>query len=189
MVDAVDKQDPYSLTRYVTKKVSERLDSEQGKIQENPDYLRRVVHEELLPYCQVKYMGALVLGTYYKTASSSQRDDFFDAFGKYLELEVGARSLYRLRGATVEDGTAEKDENPVAVSVTTQVDGVDVTTRLQWRKNSATGQWQWYDLITDGQSLITSRQNEWSETLRTKGVDGLTRELLLAAKQPVPAPS
>ena len=33
--------------------------------------------------------------------------------------------------------------------------------------------------------MITTKQNEWSDTLRTKGVDGLTQLLKNYAAQPI----
>ncbi len=56
---------------------------------------------------------------------------------------------------------------------------------FQWRKNSKTGYWQAYDMITEGVSLITTKQNEWANILRTKGIDGLTQVLLNSAKNPI----
>jgi ABC-type transporter MlaC component len=39
------------------KKTFDRLKNEQPKIRANPDYLRDVVDQELLPYVQMKYAG------------------------------------------------------------------------------------------------------------------------------------
>lgn len=50
-------------------KTFDRLKNEQPKIKANPNYLRDIVDGELLPYVQVKYAGALVLGRYYKEAT------------------------------------------------------------------------------------------------------------------------
>ncbi|MDM7159799.1 ABC transporter substrate-binding protein, partial [Klebsiella pneumoniae] len=40
-------------------KTFDRLKNEQPKIKANPNYLRDIVDQELLPYVQVKYAGAL----------------------------------------------------------------------------------------------------------------------------------
>ena len=34
-------------------------------------------------------------------------------------------------------------------------------------------------MIAEGVSMITTKQNEWSDLLRTKGIDGLTAQLNL----------
>ncbi len=56
---------------------------------------------------------------------------------------------------------------------------------FQWRKNSQTGNWQAYDMIAEGISMITTKQNEWSDILRTKGIDGLTAQLNSISAQPI----
>ena len=68
----------------------------------------------------------------------------------------------------------------VAIRVTIIDNGGRPPVRLdfQWRKNSKTGYWQAYDMIAEGVSMITTKQNEWASTLRTQGIDGLTKQQL-----------
>ena len=56
-----------------------------------------IVHQELMPFVQVKYAGALVLGRYYKEATPAQREAYFTAFQAYLEqaLRPGAGDVSR----------------------------------------------------------------------------------------------
>ncbi len=60
---AADQTNPYKLMDEAAQKTFDRLKNEQPKIRANPDYLREVVDQELLPYVQIKYAGALVLGS------------------------------------------------------------------------------------------------------------------------------
>lgn len=64
---AADQSNPYKLMDEAAKKTFDRLKNEQPKIRSNPDYLRDVVDQELLPYVQIKYAGALVLAVTTKT--------------------------------------------------------------------------------------------------------------------------
>ena len=66
---AADQTNPYKLMDEAAQKTFDRLKNEQPKIKANPNYLRDIVDQELLPYVQVKYAGALVLGRYYKEAT------------------------------------------------------------------------------------------------------------------------
>ena len=40
-------------------------------------------------------------------------------------------------------------------------------------------------MIAEGVSMITTKQNEWSDLLRTKGIDGLTAQLQSIARQKI----
>lgn len=185
---AVDQTNPYKLMDEAAAKTFNRLKSEQPKIKQDPEYLRTIVREELLPYVQVKYAGALVLGTYYKGATPVQREAYFKAFEDYLE-QVYGQALAMYHGQTYQIAPEQPlgDKNIVAIRVTI----VDTNGRppirldFQWRKNSKTGYWQAYDMIAEGVSMITTKQNEWGDILRKQGVDGLTKQLEISAKAPI----
>lgn len=52
---AADQTNPYKLMDEAAQKTFDRLKNEQPQIRANPDYLRTIVDQELLPYVQVKY--------------------------------------------------------------------------------------------------------------------------------------
>lgn len=188
LANAVDQTNPYSLMQDAAQKTFTRLKSEQPKIKQDPNYLRTIVHDELMPFVQVKYAGALVLGRYYKDATPAQRDAYFAAFQSYLEQAYGqALAMYQGQTYQIEPEQPLDNADIVAIRVTIVDKGGRPPVRLdfQWRKNSKTGHWQAYDMIAEGVSMITTKQNEWASTLRLKGVDGLTQQLQAAAKQPI----
>ena len=67
LANAAEQANPYKAMQEAAKKTFCRLKNWQPKIRANPDYLRDVVDQELLPYVQIKYAGALVLGVTIKT--------------------------------------------------------------------------------------------------------------------------
>lgn len=150
---AIDQTNPYKLMEEAAAKTFDRLKAEQPQIKQNPDYLRTIVREELLPYVQIKYAGALVLGTYYKDATPAQRDAYFKAFESYLEQVYGqALAMYHGQTYTIAPEQPIGDKNIVAIRVTINDTNGRPPVRLdfQWRKNSKTGYWQAYDMIAEG---------------------------------------
>ncbi|KFX03496.1 ABC transporter substrate-binding protein [Pectobacterium betavasculorum] len=188
LANAADQTNPYRLMNEAAGKTFDRLKNEQPKIKQNPDYLRTVVREELLPYVQVRYAGALVLGRYYKDSTPAQRDAYFKAFEAYLEQAYG-QALAMYNGQTYQIAPEQPLGNAdiVSIRVTIVDNGGRPPVRLdfQWRKNSKSGNWQAYDMIAEGVSMITTKQNEWASILRQKGVDGLTQQLEASAKQKI----
>ncbi|MBU9812863.1 phospholipid-binding protein MlaC [Rahnella sp. C60] len=185
---AVDKTNPYSVMNEAASKTFTRLKTEQPKIKQDPNYLRQIVREELLPYVQIKYAGALVLGRYYQQATPAQRDAYFAAFSDYLQQAYGqALAMYNGQNYTVqpEQSYAGKDIIAIRVTITDPNGRPPVRLDFQWRKNSRTGDWQAYDMIAEGVSMISTKQNEWADILRQKGIDGLTERLKQAAAQPI----
>lgn len=185
---AADQTNPYKLMNEAAQKTFDRLKAEQPKIRQNPNYLRDIVGQELLPYVQVKYAGALVLGRYYKDATPAQRDAYFKAFEEYLKQAYG-QALAMYHGQTYqiapEQPLGNADIIAIRVTIIDPNGRPPVRLDFQWRKNSQTGNWQAYDMIAEGISMITTKQNEWSDLLRTKGIDGLTAQLQSISKQPI----
>lgn len=186
--NAADQSNPYKLMNDAAAKTFTRLKNEQSQIKQNPDYLRQIVKQDLLPYVQIKYAGALVLGRYYRDATPAQRDAYFAAFGDYLAQAYGqALALYHGQTYQVEPEKPLGNNDIVAIRVSI----IDPTGRppvrldFQWRKNSQTGNWQAYDMVAEGVSMITTKQNEWGDLLRTKGIDALTAQLKTSAAQPI----
>ena len=188
LANAADQTNPYSLMNEAAEKTFNRLKNEQPKIKQNPDYLRTIVREELLPYVQVRYAGALVLGRYYKDATLAQRDAYFKAFEAYLEQAYGqALAMYNGQTYQIVSGQPLGNTDIVSIRVNIVDNGGRPPVRLdfQWRKNSQTGHWQAFDMIAEGVSMITTKQNEWAAVLRQNGVDGLTKQLESSAKQTI----
>lgn len=185
---AADQTNPYKMMDEAAQKTFNRLKNEQPKIRQNPNYLRDIVDQELLPYVQIKYAGALVLGRYYKDATPAQRDAYFAAFREYLKQAYGqALAMYHGQSYQIAPEQPLGSNNIVAIRVTIVDPNGRPPVRLdfQWRKNSQTGGWQAYDMIAEGVSMITTKQNEWSDLLRQKGIDGLTQQLKSISRQPI----
>lgn len=188
LTQAADQTNPYNLMNDAAKKTFTRLKNEQSKIQKDPNYLRTVVREELFPYIQVKYAGALVIGRYYREPTPAQRNTYFKAFQAYLEQAYSqALALYSNQTYQIEPEKQLGDATIITIRVTIIDQGGRPPVRLdfQWRKNSISGNWQAYDMIAEGVSMLTTKQNEWASTLRTKGIDGLSQQLQAAAAQPI----
>ncbi len=188
LANAADQSNPYKLMGEAAQKTFDRLKSEQPKIRQNPNYLRDIVAQELMPYVQVKYAGALVLGRYYKDATPAQRDAYFKAFDAYLKQAYGqALAMYNGQSYQIAPEQPWGDATIVAIRVTIIDPNGRPPVRLdfQWRKNSQTGNWQAFDMIAEGVSMITTKQNEWSDILRTKGIDGLTAQLQSISNMPI----
>ena len=76
---------PYVLMQQTADKLFSDIKANQGKIKSNPEYLRTIVRNDLMPHVHVKYAGQLVLGKSLSSASEAQREKFFDAFGQFIE--------------------------------------------------------------------------------------------------------
>ncbi|PXY99423.1 phospholipid-binding protein MlaC [Gilliamella apicola] len=173
--------DPYQDMQVAADKIFNTMKAEASTLKSDPNKLKDIVRTDLLPYVQVKYAGALILGNAYKSATDAQRAAYFNAFENYL-VQAFAQALSMYNGQTyqVEKSKDLGDKSLVSIRILlNQPDKNQQPIRIdfQWRKNTVTGEWKAYDLTAEGVSMVTTKQNEWATVLRQKGIDELTKQL------------
>lgn len=184
---AADATNPYTLMNQVADELFANLKSAQPQIKQNPNLLKDIVRKDLMPHVHVRYAGSLVLGRYFKEASEAQRTSYFAAFERYLvQSYAQVLTLYSNQKVQIEPAKPLGDSNIISIRVDVLEPGKPAT-RLdfKWRKNTKTGEWQAYDMIAEGVSMITTKQGEWAGILRTGGIEALTKQLDQAAATPI----
>lgn len=81
---AVDATDPNALVDMAAKQTFARLKADQAQIKSNPDHLRVIIREELLPYVDNRFAAYKVLGNQIKQTTPAQRDAFVEVFTEYM---------------------------------------------------------------------------------------------------------
>lgn len=179
---------PYVLMQETADKLFGNIKANQSKIKQNPNYLRTIVRNDLMPHVHVKYAGQLVLGKNLTSATDAQKEAFFDAFGQFIEQSY-AQVLTQYSDQQVqiesEKPLADKSIVSIRVNVLQQGSAQPIKLDFKWRKNSKTGEWQAYDMAAEGVSMVATKQNEWSGILRQQGIDALTARVAQSAKQPI----
>lgn len=173
--------DPYNDMQVAADKIFSTMKAQSASIKSNPNKLKDIVRADLLPYVQVKYAGALILGDAYKSATEAQRTAYFKAFENYL-VQAFAQALSMYNGQTYQVEAPKDLTNKSLISIRVLLNQPDknqqpIRIDFQWRKNTVTGEWKAYDLTAEGVSMVTTKQNEWAAILRQNGIDALTKQL------------
>ena len=179
---------PYVLMQQASDKLFADIKSNQATIKKDPNYLRTIVRNDLLPYVQVNYAGSLVLGSHFKSTTPEQREKFFKAFSDFIEQAYAqVLTAYTDQNIQIEPAKEVGDKNLVSIRVNIVQNGGQAPIKLdfKWRKNSKTGEWQAYDMVAEGVSMVVTKQNEWSGILRQQGIDALTAQIQKSASAPV----
>lgn len=179
---------PYVLMQQASDKLFADIKNNQAKIKKDPNYLRTIVRNDLLPYVQVNYAGSLVLGSHFKSTTPEQREKFFKAFSDFIEQTYAqVLTAYTDQNIQIEPAKEVGDKNLVSIRVNIMQNGGQAPIKLdfKWRKNSKTGEWQAYDMVAEGVSMVVTKQNEWSGILRQQGIEALTAQIQKSAAAPV----
>lgn len=178
--ETVDKQDPYLMIQEVADITFKRFSDEQDAIQKNPNLLKNIVKEELMPYIDYRYAAYKVLGSNLKKTTKAERSAFVPVFRDYL-ITSYAQVFTLYKKQRVEFEPAKKvDPKSKILQVKTSIlePGRDpISIAFKVRKNKKTKEWKAFDMIAEGVSLLDSKQSELSGVIRQNGLEHVTTML------------
>jgi len=174
-----DKKDPYQMIRNVAGKTFKRFASQEAYIKANPNLLKSIVREELMPYINYKYSAFKVIGKHLKKTTDEERRAFVPVFREYLVTSY-AQVFTLYDNQEVEFAPAKNFSDKKIVAVNTRIlmsgrDDIDVSFKV--RKNRKTNEWKAFDMVAEGVSLLDSKQAELSSIIRQKGLPYVTEML------------
>lgn len=193
----VSKKDPYVMIEKVSQITFDRFAREEKAIKQNPELLKDIVREELMPYIFFQYAGLKVLGNYArpkkgasKQEVASHREDvkaFLFAFREYL-ITSYAQVFTLYEQQRVEFEPAKKIDKQKIVMV--GVDIIDdnrppINIKFKVRKNTKTNEWQAFDLVAEGISLLDAKQKELRSILAQNGVAEVTEMLKVKSERKI----
>lgn len=172
----VDMKDPYKMVTVVAKNAFEKLQANKDKISD-VTFRKNLVRTDLLPYVDTRYAGFKVMGTNLKKASAQERDAFCDAFAEYIVASFAdALAMYNNQELVLPDyKQVSADASQVNVKFLIREAGKkDLELVFKLRKNSKSGEWRAYDLVSEGISMLTAKENELSPLIRERGIKAVT---------------
>jgi phospholipid transport system substrate-binding protein len=171
MLLAQDKN-PYVMLEAVATKTFNRIKTERELIEADPELLRTVMEEELLPYVDYNFSALKVLGKHYKTVPREKIPEYIKVFRSYL-ITTYALAMGYYDGQEVEFQPVREvtDERTVTVRAIVKEPGrPDINLSFKLRKNRRTDEWKAYDMVAEGISLLSSKQSEFQSILRNDGI-------------------
>ncbi|MDA9557985.1 phospholipid-binding protein MlaC [Vibrio sp.] len=184
----INQQEPYTMMKAVSEISFARLKSEQDKVKQDPNHLKLLVEEELMPYVNYQYTALKVLGSNLKGAKKEDVRVFIKAFRGYLVTSF-AQVLTQYTDQVIEFGPPEQlsDSKRITAVKVNIIDTPrpDIKLQFKLRKNKKTGDWAVYDMIAEGVSLLSSKQSEWSSELRKEGILSVAEKLETLGKKSI----
>lgn len=168
----IERTDPYKMVEAVAKKTFARFNQDQQLITDNPEHLKVIVTEELMPYIDYKYASYKVLGQYLRDTTKDERSRFVEAFRGYL-ISTYAQAFTEYTDQTVEFSPTENFAGEKMATVNVRViDKGRPAIKLQFKaRRLKDNTWKVFDLVAEGVSLLSSKQSEITNLVRQKGID------------------
>ncbi len=169
----VKTDNPFELIEKVGMKTFDRIKAEQSNIENNPEVLRTIVREELLPYVDYRFSAFKVLGKHFKKASKEELQEFVSVFREYLITTYAvALGYYDNQSVAFAPATTlEPNDKHVVVRAIVKDDvRPDIKIAFSLRKDKNTDQWKAYDMVAEGISMLQSKSSEFESIFRQQGV-------------------
>lgn len=168
MKDIQSEKDPNIFTEKVANKLFAKLKmvNENGQVKKDPNILKKVVKDEVLPHVNVKYISASIFGQNYKLISEEDKIHFDKALEKYLELTYG--QIFTTYNNQKYEIVPTKNIDAITKTKVVIKTEKPVTINFSLRKNTRTQEWQLFDLTAEGVSFVATKRTEWGSKPKNK---------------------
>ncbi|WP_299008908.1 ABC transporter substrate-binding protein [uncultured Shewanella sp.] len=186
----IDTKNPYLMIEGAANKTFASFHKQQAKIKADPNYLKVIIQDDLMPYIDSRYASYKVMGQYLRDSTKEQRNNFVKAFTGYL-VTTYAQAFTEYTDQTIQFSPAENFANEKIVSVDVQViekgrPPIKLTFKVRRLKDDT---WKAFDLIAEGVSLLSTKQSEIGNLIRQQGIDKVIETLNEKAQQSITSQS
>ncbi|MEI6860317.1 MAG: ABC transporter substrate-binding protein [Shewanella sp.] len=175
---AVNTMNPYDMVEAVANNTFARFHQDIDIIKTNPDHLKLIVSDELMPYIDYKYASYKVMGMHLRATTKDQRGRFVKAFQGYL-IATYAQAFteytdQQVSIAPAKDFSGEKMVNVNIELIESGRPAIKLMFKVRRLKDDS---WKAFDLVAEGVSLLASKSSEISNLIRQNGIDSVILEL------------
>ncbi len=160
-------------------RVLERIEGQQDAFRDDPQRLRSIVDEMIIPHFDFLRMAQWVMGKHWRKASKAQKGRITEQF-KELLVRTYATALLEYSEQKIEYLPVKQSKGSKTVTVKTRMaqgQGVNIIP-IDYSMRKRSDEWKVYDISVDGVSLISTYRASFSSIIRKNGIDGLIDSLV-----------
>ena len=171
----INEQNPYQLVKGVASKTFDRIKANQEEIKADPEMLRTIMEEELVPHIDYKFAAFMVLGKHFKSVPPEKMNEYISVFRQYLVTTYAvAMGYYDNQTVLFEPESPFENKKSVTVRAVVQdPTRPEIKIAFKVRKDSKTNEWKAYDMVAEGISMLNSKRSEFESILRQDGIDAV----------------
>ena len=175
--DSAPGPSPQELIETTAKELLAALDANRALAKQDPDRVRQLVDEILLPHFDTDYSARLVLGKHWRNATPEQQQRFIDAFYKSLLRNYGS-ALAEFTGDRLKVLPFRGDLSSGQAIVRTEVkrsNGQRVPVNYTLRATPEG--WKAWDVTIEGISYVRNFRNDVGTEVDQTGLDAVIARL------------
>jgi len=167
-----EPQNPQVLLEQVANATFARIEQEKQQIATDPNHLRSIMEQELMPHVDHRFAAFKVLGKHFRTVPKDKLPEFVSEFRQYLvsnfAVALASYDGQEVLFQPIQDIGKGKEMSVKAIIRESGRPDINITFKL--RKSKKSQQWKTYDLVAEGISLLSSKRNEFSSLIRQQGI-------------------
>ena len=166
---------PQVLLEQVTNATFERIELDKQSIQSNPNHLRDIIEQELMPHVDHRFAAFKVLGSQFRSVPKDKIPEFVSEFKQYLVSNFAvALASYGGQELLFEPVKGAEGQKDMSIKVIIRQAGrPDINISFKLRKSIKTQEWKTYDLVAEGISLLSSKRSEFASIIRQQGIQAV----------------
>jgi len=176
---SADERDPLTIIEQTTTQILQALDSRREEFTADPQLLRDVVREDLLPLIDLDYSARLILGKAGRGVSPEQLGAFSEAMSGVL-INRYADGLIEFRSDEQIEVLPMKGNNTDKLTrVRTRIkldNGGYAPVDYSFRKTEQG--WKAFDVTVEGISYVITFRNQIAPRVEAEGIEKVTRDIL-----------
>lgn len=184
--ELIREENPYLLFEEVSQQAFTRFKKDWPKVEQDPDYLKEIIRQELMPYVDHEYAAFKVLGKYVRNINAQKRQEFVTVFEEYV-VSVYAKlfAQYRVTQSVSVEPSREPPESRIAVVRSKIIEPGRPDISLIFKLIKRDGRWRAFDMEAEGISVLNSKRKEISTAYQKIGIDGIIEDLKSKVKKPI----
>lgn len=150
----------------------EELEGRESYYEDNIDELKQQVDESLEEVADFRYIGASVMGSYFRNASPEQRSRFADVFRQTL-IDTYTRGLVTFdydEIRVLDDQRPQREEDRASVAMEVVGTNGDVYP-VNYSLRLSDGEWRVVNVIVNGINLGLTFRNQFDQAMRDNNRD------------------
>ena len=179
---------PDALVKRLAEEVIAEIKGDKELQAGNQAKVKQVIETKLVPNFDFPRMTALAMGRNWRTATPEQQKQLTDQF-RTLLVRTYSGALTNYRENTMDYKPLRMNPGDTEVTVRTEVRRQGQTpVQIDYSMEKTPEGWKAYDVIVAGVSLVTNYRDEFNDTIKGSGIDGLIAVLVKKNSAPPPAP-
>ena len=168
---------PEALVRQITDEVMNAIHQDKALQEGDKQKALALAEQKILPHVDFRYMTRLALGRNWRKATPAQREKVVEGFrGMLIRTYSNQIGSYRGQKMVVKPTRLAPGDTDATIRNSFVSPG-QPPVEVDYSMEKTADGWKIYDIAIDGVSLVATYRSQFSQVVRSAGIDGLIAKL------------